>query len=81
MKPCLDSNCRQEGFTLLEVMMAMSLLAVVSLSAALLLLPILDEQHHTREVTRATGHTRAVLEDSARWCATLIWRWTGALWR
>jgi prepilin-type N-terminal cleavage/methylation domain-containing protein len=63
MKPRLDSNCRQEGFTLLEVMMAMSLLAVVSLAAALLLLPILDEQHHTREVTRATGHTRAVLEE------------------
>ncbi len=53
----------QAGLTLLEVMIAIALLLLVSLSAALVLLPVLDEQNYTREVTRATGHTRAVLEE------------------
>jgi type II secretory pathway pseudopilin PulG len=44
-------------------MIAIALLGVVSLGASLLLLPVLEEQNHSREVTRATGYARAVLEE------------------
>jgi prepilin-type N-terminal cleavage/methylation domain-containing protein len=63
MKSCPELNAQQDGYTLLEVMIALALLTVVGTAAAMLMLPILDEQNHTREVTRATGHTRAVIEE------------------
>ena len=58
-----DSRCPEKGFTLLEVMIAIALLGVVSLGASMLLLPVLEEQNNSREVTRATGYARAVLEE------------------
>ena len=63
MIPSHDLHIRQQGFTLLEVMIAMALMGLVSLGASLLLLPVLEEQNNSREVTRATGYARAVLEE------------------
>ena len=63
MESCPEINAQQDGYTLLEVMIALALLTVVGTAAAMLMLPILDEQNNTREVTRATGHTRAVIEE------------------
>ncbi|MGE4603176.1 MAG: type II secretion system protein [Planctomycetota bacterium] len=63
MNPSHDPHIRQQGFTLLEVMIAMALMGLVSLGASLLLLPVLEEQNNSREVTRATGYARAVLEE------------------
>ncbi|MEE2883131.1 MAG: type II secretion system protein [Planctomycetota bacterium] len=63
MNSSLAPRHRQEGFTLLEVMLAIALLGVVSLGASMLLIPILEEQNNSREVTSATGYARAVLEE------------------
>lgn len=54
---------KEEGFTLLEVMIAIAILGVVSLGSSMLLLPVLKEQNNSREVTSATGYARAVLEE------------------
>ncbi|MEC9476632.1 MAG: type II secretion system protein [Planctomycetota bacterium] len=54
---------KEEGFTLLEVMIAIAVLGVVSLGSSMLLLPVLEEQNNSREVTSATGYARAVLEE------------------
>lgn len=54
---------QEEGFTLLEVMIAIALLGVVSLGSSMLLLPVLKEQTNSREITTATGYARAILEE------------------
>ena len=58
-----NPRSKEDGFTLLEVMIAIALLGVVSLGSSMLLLPVLEEQNNSRELTSATGYARAVLEE------------------
>ena len=58
-----NPRSKEDGFTLLEVMLAIALLGVVSLGSSMLLLPVLEEQNNSRELTSATGYARAVLEE------------------
>ena len=51
------------GFTLLEVMISIAILAVVSLASAMVMIPVVQAQNESREFTLATAMSRAVLEE------------------
>ncbi len=51
------------GFTLLEVLIAIAILAVVSLASAMVMIPVVKAQNESREFTQATAMGRAVLEE------------------
>ena len=57
-RPAVDS-----GFTLLEVMMSIAILAVVSLASAMVMIPVVQAQNESREITRSTVYGRAILEE------------------
>ena len=51
------------GFTLLEVMISIAILAVVGLASAMVMIPVVQAQNESREFTQATAMSRAVLEE------------------
>ena len=51
------------GFTLLEVMISIAILAVVGLASAMVMIPVVQAQNETREFTQTTALSRAVLEE------------------
>lgn len=51
------------GFTLLEVMLSIAILAVVGLASAMVMIPVVQAQNESREFTEATAMSRAVLEE------------------
>ena len=51
------------GFTLLEVLISIAILAVVGLASAIVMIPVVQAQNESREFTQATAMSRAVLEE------------------
>ncbi len=51
------------GFTLLEVMISIAILAVVGLASAMVMIPVVQAQNESREFTEVTAMSRAVLEE------------------
>ena len=51
------------GFTLLEVLISIAILAVVGLASAMVMIPVVQAQNESREFTQATAMSRAVLEE------------------
>ena len=47
------------GFTLLEVMISIAILAVVGLASAMVMIPVVQAQNESREFTQATAMSRA----------------------